>query len=67
MRGLKASHVAWTYLLLFLLFYSSVFGHQNPGFGLDQDPYPDPDSLEMLDPDLDSINQDPQLIRRTWT
>ncbi len=27
-----------------------VFGHQNPGFGLD----PDPDSLEMLD----SINPD---------
>jgi hypothetical protein len=42
---------------------SSVFGHQNPGSGLDPDPYPDqypnPDSLEILD--LDSINPDPQL------
>jgi hypothetical protein len=24
------------------------------------DPYPDPDSLEMLDPDPDSMNPDPQ-------
>ncbi len=41
------------------MFFSSVFGHQNPGSGLD------PDSLEMLDkdpyPDPDSINPDPQL------
>ncbi len=33
----------------FLLFFSSVFGHQNPRSGLDLDP--DPDSLKMLDPD----------------
>jgi hypothetical protein len=33
-----------------LIFSLSVFGHQNPGSGLDPDPYPDP--LEMLDPDL---------------
>jgi hypothetical protein len=32
-----------------VFFSSSVFGHQNPGSGLD--PYPDPDSIEMLDPD----------------
>ncbi len=46
-----------------LYFFSSVFGHQNPGSGLDPDP--DPDSLEMLDrdpyPNLDSMNSDPQL------
>ncbi len=29
------------------VFFSSIFGHQNPGSGLDPDPYPD--SLEMLD------------------
>ncbi len=40
-----------------LYFLSSVFDHQKPGSGLD--PNPDPDSLEMLDPD--SINPDPQL------
>ncbi len=28
-----------------VFFFSSIFGHQNPGCGLD------PDSLEMLDPD----------------
>jgi hypothetical protein len=27
-----------------------------PGFGLDPDPFPDPHSLEMLDPDPDSMN-----------
>ncbi len=27
---------------------------------LEPDPYPDPDSLEMLDPDPDSMNPDPQ-------
>jgi hypothetical protein len=32
-----------------LYFFSLVFGHQNPGSGLD--PYPDPDSLKILDPD----------------
>ncbi len=31
------------------VFFSLIFGHQNPGFGLDPDPYPD--SLEMLDAD----------------
>jgi hypothetical protein len=36
--------------------FSSDFGHQNPGSGLDPDPYPD--SLEMPDPD--SMNPDPQ-------
>jgi hypothetical protein len=36
------------------VFFSSVFGHQNPGSGLDSDP----DSLEMPDPYL---NPDPQL------
>jgi hypothetical protein len=40
-------------------------GHQNPGSGLDPDPYPAPDSLEMLDPDPypdpDSMNPNPQL------
>jgi hypothetical protein len=30
-----------------LYFFSSVFGRQNPGSGLDQDP----DSLEILNPD----------------
>jgi hypothetical protein len=35
---------------LFYLYFSSVFGHQNPGSGLDLDP----DSLEILDPDSDS-------------
>jgi hypothetical protein len=39
------------------VFFSSIFGHQNPGSELDQDPEP----LEMLDPDLDSMNPDPQL------
>jgi hypothetical protein len=42
-----------------MYFLSSVFGHQNPGPGLD------PDSLQMLDlnpyPDPDSFNPDPQL------
>jgi hypothetical protein len=45
-------------------FFSSVFGHQNPGSGLD--PYPD--SVEMLDPDPDLMNPDPQLwlkLKRT--
>ncbi len=37
--------------------FSSVFGHQNPGSGLD----PDPDSLEMPDPYPDSMNPVPQL------
>jgi hypothetical protein len=32
------------------IFFSYIFGHQNPGSGLDPDPYPDRDSLEMLDP-----------------
>ncbi len=31
--------------------FSSVFGHQNPGSGLDPDLDPYLDSLEMLDPD----------------
>jgi hypothetical protein len=43
-----------------LHFFSSIFGHQNPGSRLDLDPYPD--SLKMLDPDPypdpDSINPD---------
>ncbi len=39
------------------VFFFFSFGHQNPGFGLDTDP----DSLEMLDPDLDSMSPDPQL------
>jgi hypothetical protein len=46
------------------IFFFLVFG-QNPGSGLDPDPYPTPDSLEMLDPDLypdpDAMNPDPQL------
>jgi hypothetical protein len=32
---------------VYVVFFSSVFGHQNPGSGLD--PYPG--SREMLDPD----------------
>ncbi len=36
------------------VFFSSVFGRQNPRSGLD--PCPDRDSLDMLDP-----NPDPQL------
>ncbi len=37
---------------------SSIFGHQNPGSGMD----PDPDPLEMLVPDpySDSMNPDPK-------
>ncbi len=35
-----------------VFFSSSVFGHQN---------HPDLDSLEMLDPDPDSRDRDPQL------
>ncbi len=38
------------------IFSSSSFGHQNPGSGL----YPD--LLDMVDPDPDSMNPDPQLI-----
>ncbi len=41
----------FNYIFLFNL------GHQNPGSGLDPDPYSD--SLEMLDPD--SMKPDPQL------
>jgi hypothetical protein len=39
--------------------FSSVFSHQNHGFGLDPDPglYPDPDSLKKLDPDPDKHKQ----------
>jgi hypothetical protein len=33
-----------------------VFGHQNPGARLE------PDSREMLDPDPDSMNPDPQFF-----
>jgi hypothetical protein len=38
-----------------LYFFSSDFGRQNPVAGLEPEPdlYPDPDSLEMLDPDPD--------------
>ncbi len=43
------------------VFFLLLFGHQNPGSGLDLDP----DSLEMLDPGPypgpDSMNSDPQL------
>ncbi len=39
------------------VFFPSVFGHQNPGSGLD----PDPNSHEMLDPYPDSMIPDPQL------
>ncbi len=42
------------YKFVSLIFFSPIFGHQNPGSG-----YLDPDSLEMLDPD--SINPDSQL------
>jgi hypothetical protein len=41
----------------FVCLSSSTFGHQNPG----SDPYRDPDSLEMLDLDPDSMNPDAQL------
>ncbi len=41
---------------------SSVFGHQNPGSGLD----PDSDSFEKLDTDPDSMNPDPQLCLQVW-
>jgi hypothetical protein len=37
-----------------LYFFSSVFGHQKLGTGLD------PDSLELLDPYPDAMNPDPQ-------
>ncbi len=42
---------------LLYFFSSKVFGHQNPGSGLD------PDSFEMLDPypDPDSMNPNPKL------
>jgi hypothetical protein len=40
-----------------LHFFSSDFGHQSLGSGLD----PDPDSCEMLDSDPKSINPDQQL------
>ncbi len=38
------------------------FCHQNPGFELNPDPYPDPELGKMPDPDLDphQINADPQ-------
>ncbi len=44
-----------------MYFFSSSVLIQNPGSGLDQDPYPD--SLEIMDPDPDpdSMNPDPQL------
>ncbi len=46
------------YIKYFLLhFFPSVFDHQNPGYGLGLDP----DSLEMLDADPDSMISDPQL------
>jgi hypothetical protein len=35
-----------------VVFSSSIFGHQNPGSGLD----PDPDALEMLDLYSDRIH-----------
>jgi hypothetical protein len=45
------------------LLFPLVFGHHNPASGLYPDPYldPNPDSLEMLDPDPDSMYPDPQL------
>ncbi len=45
--------------------FSSIFGHQNPGSGLD------PDSLEMLDPnpyqDPDSMNEFYESVSTTLT
>jgi hypothetical protein len=63
--GLKASPVAWTdghcnfgYKKDFLLYFFLRFlVMKNPGSELE----PDQDSLEMLDPDPDSMNADPQL------
>ncbi len=48
------------YTKLSAVFFSSIFGHQKPVSGLDPDLYPDRDSLEMLDPDPNSMNPDPQ-------
>jgi hypothetical protein len=42
-----------------LLYFSSVFGHPNPGSGLGQD------SLEMLDPDQDSMYHRSTALART--
>jgi hypothetical protein len=39
-----------------VVFFSSIFCHQNPG----SISFSDPDSLEMLDPDPDSMKPDPQ-------
>jgi hypothetical protein len=41
--------------MFFLHFLVIKFGHKT------LDPYPDPDLLEMLDPDSYSVNPDPQL------
>jgi hypothetical protein len=35
----------------------SIFGHQNPGSGLESDQY---SAYKMLDPDPDSMNADPK-------
>jgi hypothetical protein len=75
-EGLKASPVAWSSFIeaFFVIFYKkslknfscicSIFGQFNPGFVSESgmNPYPDPESLEMVDPDPypDSINHDPQ-------
>jgi hypothetical protein len=43
------------FFLNFSCIFSSIFGHQYTGSGFD----PDQDSLEMLDPDPNSMNPDP--------
>ncbi len=47
------------------VFFSTIFGHQNPGSGLEPNSDPYQDSLKMLDPDTypdpDSMSPEPQL------
>jgi hypothetical protein len=49
----------------FCCIFATIFGHQNPGFGMDPNSDPYQDSLQMLDPDTypdpDSMNPEPQL------
>ncbi len=59
--SLDISELQFLIKKIFHLYFSSyVLGHQNPGQTIIPRPV-DPDSLEMLDPDPDSVNPDPQL------
>jgi hypothetical protein len=53
---LEASLVAWMSFMRHMGKKIAIFDRRT----LDPDPYPDPDSLEMMDPDPKSMNQDPQ-------